>query len=462
MASLLYRFGAWLLQRLSMSVIIGVLALCACSLWLFMQDQRSEETRREQWIHQLTRERDAARAALSELESRLSADEAALFRQEGKAARTAKIIAKLDQLKPGLWGRLFGNKAQQQANAAQRANLMALHSEAQARIVELQVRVTGGHGGRLDAILRLQNAEQYLEEASKNESQIVYYLRSAWLDIRWYLGVGLLVLFFGPFVVKLWLYFGWARLTGKSEPMQLSEGLGDPVHPRQSAEQLNESLWPGQVLRAPATLLVSEDDGLEKKERGLLSWAFPLSCWWSGQTGLHDWRHRQAGSARELSLTTPAAAEAPPEMLVVLAVPEGASFSLRLSLLAGWIFSGETAPRIRRKWRLFSRQAWVSGQYRYFDFEGPGRLILRAAGLRAETLTTRVGVEISEKRVSSRSVVGFSSSFKVSPVRTDSFWHYLTGANKLWQSKFTGSGVILMSDSLPHGFWRRLGRKIGL
>ncbi len=443
-------------------MLIGVLALSACSLWLFIQDQRNDETRREQWIGRLTAERDSAQAALASLESRLTGDQAELLREEERVVRSTRVISSLDEMS-SRWDRWFGNRAQQQANEDRRASMIALRAEANARIVELQTRVTAGHDGRLDAVLRLQSAELHLEEAARETSQVVYYLRSAWVDVRWYLAVGMLALVIGPFVFKLWLFYGWARWTGRSDPMQLTDVCSDAVGVGICAPCLTESLWPGEIMRVRPAVLATPTDELETKSRKVFSWAFPFTCWWSGLTGLRDLRHGHAGNGRMVPLSTSGEGmDVPVDVLVVVDVPELATFSVRLGNLAGWIFSGETPPRIFRRWRLWSRQAWVSRQLGYFVFEGPCRLILRGPGLRSELLAVRDGIAISERRVSNESVVGFSANLKVSPVRTERFRSFLAGHARLWQAKYTGSGAILAGDVVRPGFMRRLGRWLGI
>lgn len=462
MASLPYRFGSWLLQRLAISVLIGVLALATVAVWQFVQDQRSEETRREQWIARLTADRDAARLALEDLQGRLSVDEAELLRQENRVAMSTRVIGQLEELN-SFWRRWFVSSEQREANAAQLTRMRTVRQESQARVVELQTSVTSAHGGRLAAVLRLQTAEKQLEKASRETSQIVYYLRSAWLDSRWWLAAGLGLLFIGPFLLRTWLYHGWARNAPRGDPLQLNPDAAGTVTVGPASPCLNESLWPGETLRVRPDVLANTAHGLDERPRGLLTWRYPFSSRWSGLSGLRDLHHGHAGEGRSVPLSVAGDGETfADQSLVAVDVPEGAGFTLRLRHLAGVVFTGEKLTPPRRRWRLFHPQARVSRRLGYFEFAGPCRLIVRAAALRPEVLVARDGLAVTERRLANDTVLGFSTGLRVSPVRTERFGAYFTGGVGLWKARFAGEGVVLLGDPAPGRVRRFLGGLIGL
>lgn len=459
MASIPYRFASWLLQKIAVSLLIGVLSFAAWSLWLFVQDQRSDETRREQWIAGLTVERDQAKEALLSLEGRLSADEAELLRQQDRLARSIRVIERLDNLDTW-WRRWFGDREQLEANRQQRARMILVRAEAQAAIVGLKTSVTANHDGREEAVDRLQQAEANLDKAVHETSRVGYYLREAWMEIRWYLAGVVFLIFFGRLLLRCWLCWRWASWASGRQPLRLAD-----AHPGALATAgattscLNEFVWPGECMRVRAALVVTPPEGLEKRLRTVLNWRFPFSCRWVGLTGLLEFRHRAAGDGRAVPLAT---GEASDETLLILEVPEEASFSIRLSHVAGLVYRGEKMPAARRVWRLFSVPALIFRQFRFFDFHGPCRLIVRAHGLRVENLPVRDGVHVSEKRLDHANVIGFGSNLRVSPARTERVGAYVVGSVPLWQARFVGEGFVLVADEPKPGFWRRLGRFIGL
>ncbi|MFH1499119.1 MAG: hypothetical protein ABII82_14985 [Verrucomicrobiota bacterium] len=462
MASLPYRLASWLLQRLAISVLIGVLTLATVAVWQFVQDQRSEETRREQWIGRLTAERDAARQALEELQGRLSTDEAELLRQETRVAQSTRAIGQLEEL-DSFWRRWFVSADQRAANTTQLANMRTLRQEAQARVVELQTRVTSAHDGRLAAVLRLQTAELQLDKASRDTNRVVHYLRSAWLDIRWWLALGLGLLLIGPFLLRSWLYYGWARGGSHGEPLHLNRDASGPVTAGPSTPCLNESLWPGQTLRVRPDVLANTAHGLDQSSRGLLTWRHPLSSRWAGLRGLLDLHHGHTGSGRSVPLSSAGDGQKiPAQSLIAVDVPEGSGFTLRLRHLAGVVFNGEKLPPPVRRWHLLNRQARVSRQFGYFEFAGPCRLIVRAPALRAEVLVARDGLAVTERRLANASVLGFSTGLQVSPVRTERFGAYFTGGVELWKARFSGEGLVLVGEPTPGRLRRALGKLIGL
>ena len=80
---------------------------------------------------------------------------------------------------------------------------------------------------------------------------------------------------------------------------------------------------------------------------------------------------------------------------------------------------------IRRRWQLFRWQAWVTLQFRFFEFVGPCRLIVAGVrGVRAERLNERDGEELPARRANQDATMGFTPNLDYRPVRAETFWSY--------------------------------------
>ena len=137
---------------------------------------------------------------------------------------------------------------------------------------------------------------------------------------------------------------------------------------------------------------------------------------------------------------------------------------LRPSAIAGVVLPAGGATRIRRRW-LFSRvQAWMTLQFRYFEFEGPQRVLLAGSrGVRVESLGGDEGP--GARRVNANTIIGFSPTLDYRPVRAETFWAYHRGQNPLFDELFSGHGIFLcqastQDDDPAGGFWAGAGRTL--
>jgi hypothetical protein len=134
--------------------------------------------------------------------------------------------------------------------------------------------------------------------------------------------------------------------------------------------------------------------------------------------------------------------------LAIVSVPEGGSFVLRASFLMGLIVAGGRGPGIRRHWRLLDWQSWVAGQFGYFEFAGPCRLIVSCvSAVRAETLVARDDGKPVVRRVAQEAVIGFSPRVELKPVRGEGFFRYCRGRAPLFDLQLIGGGVVLSREA---------------
>ena len=138
--------------------------------------------------------------------------------------------------------------------------------------------------------------------------------------------------------------------------------------------------------------------------------------------------------------------------LAMIAVPPGGSLVLRPSFLAGVIQREGERLKIRRHWRIFRWQAWVSGQFRFFEFVGPCRLVVSGSrGVRAECLADREGNSAPARRTNQDATIGFTPNLDYRPVRAETFWSYYRGMNPLFDDLFSGRGLFVLQETATEG-----------
>jgi hypothetical protein len=93
---------------------------------------------------------------------------------------------------------------------------------------------------------------------------------------------------------------------------------------------------------------------------------------------------------------------------------------------------------------LFRWQAWVTLQFRFFEFVGPCRLIIAGnRGVRVEDLSVRHPDAAPARRTNQDATMGFTPNLDYRPVRAETFWSYYRGMNPLFDDLFVGRGIFL-------------------
>jgi hypothetical protein len=232
-------------------------------------------------------------------------------------------------------------------------------------------------------------------------------------------------------------------------------------HVRKSEVSTEVALWPGEVLRVKEKFLQASDEDLIRKTRFVFDWAIPVT---SLACGLYELVELRNGKAGERSAMTLSNDSDPHTELSVIEVPEGSSLILRPSYLIGVITANEDKVEIRRRWTIWRWQAWITLQFRFFEFVGPCRLIVAGSrGVRAETLQGGEGGTRAARRTNQRATIGFTPSLDYLPVRAETFWGYYRNMNPLFDDLFVGDGLFVMqetggsaSDNKPAHFWSAL------
>ncbi len=448
MHAMLLRFGSWLGQKLIAAALIVLIALAGYGLWLFLQDEGLLDTRRVEKIQRAVTERDQLIDIKQQVEKKIAGFRSEIEAQQERLREAEKIITRLRDLE-SWWDRWFGNRTQQAVNVEQRQRMEALKSEAVTKLGPLQRAVTQAVWEQegADNALRKANHEVALLEATKSKTR--HYVIVAWDRSKWYLAFALISFFFGPTLWALTLYFIVAPCMSRGRPIRLGP---DPVAlPEVGASHvsIDATLQPRELLRIREKFLQASDEGVEKSTRFVLDWRIPLTSLACGLIELVQLRHARESGVYRITLSN---GVDPHIELAQVTVPAGGSLVLRPRFLAGVIQREGERLVIRRHWRLFRWQSWVSGQFRFFEFVGPCRLIVAGSrGVRAECLAERDGQLAPARRTNQDSTIGFTPNLNYQPVRAETFWSYYRGMNPLFDDLFSGRGLFVLQETADEG-----------
>jgi len=256
--------------------------------------------------------------------------------------------------------------------------------------------------------------------------------------IVWKAFVLLLGIIAMPFLIRLLFYFVLAPLAQRRAAIRISVPGGAGV-PMPDAERSRTSV--AITLNAGEELLVRQDylqstpaTG-SKSTQWFLDWRHPFSSLASGLWFLT--RLRGTGEATTISAVRDAFAE-----VTVVTLPEGCAAVLHPRALAAVVQPEGYPMRIRSHWRLFSLNAWLTLQLRYFVFHGPARLVIKGGrGVRLEPAG-------SGRVFGQDQLVGFSADLAYAVTRTETFWPYFLGREQLLKDRvLSGEGTLIVEES---------------
>ena len=463
MAHPVFSFLSQLARKLAMAVFIAALALVAYSLWLFTGERATYEERHEHLLATTQVERARIDAELAGLNKK-NKDATALFAvQQQRIVLADKTLKTLHDADPGAIDRVFGDAEQLKTHESRVARVDAIRAAAVTRSAELEREIMVNEQARAPLDREGAELERKMDSLKNEKYEAEHYLRNAWQEARWWVIGVFLVYLFGGLVVAGMLYYGWATFVSRGRAVQLKEtNLVNPVI-GESAVVAEESLWPGEVLWVRRKFLHATDDGLTRGNRLILNWSRPFSCVAAGLTRMVELRNSRIDGERRVVV---ASADDPFAELAVVSVPEGGAFVLRAGFLMGIIVNAEQPPVIRRHWRFLRWQSWVSGQFGYFEFSGPCRLIVSCvSALHAETLSTHEQGKAPTLRAAQIGLVGFSPQLELQAVRSVGFWKYCRRRSPLFDVWVAGSGALLLRDAhgrARDGFRSRVMKRAGL
>lgn len=455
MPGIIIKFLTWVAQKFGVAILIVVAALAGYGLWLFVKEEHSLEVERVEKLARAIVDRDQLLAAKAEVDQRLTTLRADLEKQRARAQQASKVIATLRELE-SWWERWFGNRAQQSANAEQIASMEKLRKESLGFVDDLQrglTKVVFEKDGIESALVRVNGEVDYLEQT---RSGVRHYLATAWERLKWYIIVALAGYFFGPTLWSITLFYGLAPVMARGRPIRLGpEPAALPVV-GESHVSIEARLQPGEILRIKEKYLQASDEGVGRRTRFVLDWRIPFTSLACGLVELVELRHAAAEGERRVTLSN---GTDPHIEMAQVTVPAGASLVLRPSFLAGVVQREDESLVIRRHWRIFRWQAWIGGQFRFFEFVGPCRLFVAGSrGVRAECLADREGAATPARRTNQDATIGFTPNLDYRPVRAETFWSYYRGMNPLFDDLFAGRGLFVLQETAAEGSAARSGR----
>jgi len=459
MAVVLLQLGLWLLRKLLVGALIVALGLGFYGLFLYLQENVRIEVDRQALIERLDHELAVGRQTVLDLESELDRVQDRIDDARRSADAAERILEGLESLH-SYWDWLFLSSAEREE--VKRRKEQARIRRDKNRLVERISRE------RLDAITFEQASIQgviagltaRMAELEASPSEAVYYGNRAWERIRIPLLVALFFFFFGPTIWRVFSYYCIGRLIGLARPIVLSRDRQPMVNATTSHVSIELSLEPKEVLWIKEEFLQASDQALRKRTRFILNWQIPLTCLACGLFELIEIRN---GSGGPHSITT-STQDRPTIEVAVVSIPSQAGVVIRPSFLVGVVSDGTQDLKIKRHWRIFSLQAWITLQFRYFEFRGPCRLVLAGSrGVRSEFLKCGADDELPGRRTNQDSTIGFTPDLHYRSTRAETFWSYYRGKNPLFDDLFQGSGSFFCQEISVKGraagvraFWSHL------
>jgi hypothetical protein len=470
MLTVIFQFIRWVFAKFAVGVLIVGLGLVASGLWLFLKDNVDFEQWRQDAVRSITGERANVKSALEDVHKRMDRISVEITAEQERGKQADKIIANLRDLE-STWDKLTGNTEQQKANAERIEHLAKLRIEVTAKVAALQQQFTRTTWERDGLEIALGKLDLKLGAAQEQQSKLMHYAERTWnhpvgygpiqLQIKWWVVVALSVYFVGPSAGRVWLYFFMAPWIARGRPVRLQRAMAVLPVVGDSTVAASVALRPGERLWIKEQFLQSSDEDLKRKSRYVLDWSIPFTCFATGLVELVEMNH--AGETGEARLTLSNQRD-PHSEIAVVSLAEGASLVLRPSFLAGVVTANGQNLKIRRRWQLLRWQAWVTRQFRFFEFVGPCQLVIAGSrGVRVEQLLARDGGVVAARRTNQDATMGFTPNLDYRPVRAETFWSYYRGMNPLFDDLFAGQGIFLCQQVSTSGdakqarkFWSSL------
>jgi hypothetical protein len=452
-------FLTWLGRKVGTGLLLVVVVLTIWMAVIYVREQRMLERTRHIRIQELRVEQARIESAIAEAGTKIEELQASFLEQRERASRLEKIVENLQALQDW-WNFFFGDPEQNRLNREQLARAKDNQARTQLMLAELSTKVDQTLGVQTDLeAQRLELAEELARE--ETPTGLYHYVRSAWERAKWPIFLLLAGYFFGPSITKLVAYFGVGRLLVRSRPIVLRKDPRALPDVSGGGVSLEAALWPGESVWVKELFLQSSDEGLKRRTRFLFDWAIPLTSLSCGLVELIELSHERAGEPLTVTMSD---MDDPHNELALVRVPEGGSIVLRPSFIAGVIKPHTERLVVRRRWRLFHWQAWITGQFRFFEFEGPVRLaVVGSRGVRAEWLRPVAEGITRARRTNQDATIGFTPNLRYRPVRAETFWAYYRDKNPLFDDLFEGEGMFLCQEIVTDGtaakvrnFWSRV------
>lgn len=450
----------WLLHKGATGLLIAVVAIAGFAVWYYLRDNVGFTQWRQDTLRLINGERTKITSALAGVEQRRAKTAEQIKADQDRLHQADKVIEGIKSLDT-TWDRYVADRDRAKQNDARLAEVTALHKSLEDDVAKLQDEFTHLTWERDGLEIALGKLDLQIRAVEQKRSVVMHYLDRAWnaeigrgflrLPVRWWVAVLLLAYFVGPTLGKLTLYYGVAPWVSRGRPVRLAPAVESLPTIGESRAAAEVALGAGDHLWVRERFLQASDEGLRRSTRFVLDWRIPITCLATGLVELVEMTNNAADGAADQRVTL-SDQKNPHTELAVLTLLPGASIVLRPSFLAGAIVADGRRLQIRRHWQLFRLQAWMTLQFRFFEFVGPCRLVLAGSrGIRVENLADRAGERVPARRTNQDATVGFTPNLAYRPVRAETFWGYYRGMNPLFDDLFTGHGVFLCQQVATEG-----------
>lgn len=450
------KFAKWILSKSAVALIAIVFAVGGFALYLYLGDSiRLERERNTQVVD--------AQQHVQAIYSRLDGIHSEILTVAGELEAAREQLETANALVESLEG--FLSKIEYLfSSAEEKAAVDRQLAQARANSARLEPLIDTLRGRRSE--LRITRAglseearifEERIERLETSSSEMARYLDSSWKTVRPYLPFALAGILLGPLLLKGFAYYAIAPVFQGAKPIRFSkESLEAP-------EELDGGVSVALVLRNEERAWIKEsylqasDEHLERRNRFVLNWQIPITCIAAGLVELIEFSPESTAGSGKITASTQDQADIE---LSLIDVPESGSIILRPSHLVGLVSTNGEPVAIRRRWSFARAQAWMSLQFRYFEFVGPCRLVVAGVrGVRAERLEPG---QVAGRRTNQNSTIGFTPDLEFGAVRAETFWAYFRGFNPLFDDVFRGKGTFFCQEiskgekSGPARFWAGL------
>ena len=286
-----------------------------------------------------------------------------------------------------------------------------------------------------------------VEAAEQEVQRVLSSIRRTFLQ-----ALGILVLVtLAPVGIKAIWYWLLAPIVEKRPPIRIRMGSaqaaaaqGEPSRCKVSAVSQDIVLDEGEELLVHPDYLQSSTSHSRKSTKWLLDVRYPFTSIAAGMVMLT----RVRSTTRE-PLVVSSRNDALSEVGAIT-LHAGDALVLQPRSLVGVVQRTGSPVRIRRRW-VFGLSAWITLQFRYLVFEGPGKLLVQGCrGVRVEPAG-------SGRSIDQNATMGFSANLDYRPRRSETFSAYVMGVNGLFNDSFSGAPGYCVYEEMPY-----LGKRSGI
>jgi hypothetical protein len=327
-----------------------------------------------------------------------------------------------------------------------------LKVEVSERVLDAAARTFGI--GNSDIEGALKRSDEKLESEIKRRSNSFFWAASEsfWPAIHDQMPVALAILLTAilvPVGIKLLFFFVIAPWAARQQPIQIlplaasansSSSLLAPEYVQSgkpSAVSLAIEIAPDEELLVHPDYIQSSSANAGKTTKWLLDWGFPFTSLAAGLYALTRIAPRQTETVVVSSTNDPLMEVA------VIEIPGTSALVVQPRALVGVVQTRASGVKITSHWRINHLHSWLTLQFRYLAFHGPGRLIIK--GCRG----VRVEPAIGGRLVNQAATLGFSANALYSVHRCETFVAYWRGIEELFNDQFSGADSIYLYEEMP-------------